>query len=81
MIAWLIICFHILVFSIGKAYVNNTVKFSSLVKANFCNKVFAAWDYKLRNSRAVKLKKAFIKIDLQVCFKRFTIKAVAINYF
>eukprot|EP00731_Ephydatia_muelleri_P025330 Em0017g413a len=48
-----------------EAYVNNTVKFSSLVKANFCNKVFAAWDYKLRNSRAVKLKKAFIKIDLQ----------------
>lgn len=54
-------------FRLWSAYMDNTVRFSSLFKANFCNKVFSAWDYKITNARAVKLKKVFIKTDLQVC--------------
>ena len=52
----------------GKAYTLSNVKYSPIIKANFCNKVFSAWDYKITNSQSVKLRKAFIKIEIQVFY-------------
>ncbi|KAL5479591.1 hypothetical protein EMCRGX_G023134 [Ephydatia muelleri] len=59
------ISFIMLIISLGRAYVDSTVKFSPFIKANFCHAIFSAWDYKISNARAVKVKKAFIRTELQ----------------
>eukprot|EP00731_Ephydatia_muelleri_P025328 Em0017g411a len=59
------ISFIMLIIRTGKAYTLSNVKYSPIIKANFCNKLFSAWDYKITNSQSVKLRKAFIKIEIQ----------------
>ena len=50
----------------GEAYNESYIEFGANRRINFCNKVFAAWDYNITDGNAAILKKAHIKIDLEV---------------
>ncbi len=50
----------------GYAYNESYVEFGSKRKANFCDKVFTAWDFNITASQTAKLKRAHIRTDFEV---------------
>ena len=50
----------------GEAYNESYIEFGANRRINFCNKVFAAWDYNITDDNAAMLKRTHIKTDLEV---------------
>ena len=54
----------------GQAYNESYVDLGASRRVNFCSKLFTAWDFNISNAKTAKLKRVYIRTDLEVKFIR-----------
>ena len=51
---------------LGDAYNESYIQLRTDRQVNFCNKLFAAWDFNITDVKTAKLRRAHIRTDFQV---------------
>ena len=60
------VCVVTLSYRLGDAYNESYIQFRADRQVNFCNKLFAAWDFNITDVKTAKLRRAHIRTDFQV---------------